>query len=92
MASEQTQMPGRAESGAQSEYTAGLVEVEIHALVRAVSPYGVLSREALAEACHVEHWQPGRFQHALQAAVRTGRLRHLGLGFYASPPPQRLAG
>jgi hypothetical protein len=60
-----------------------LLEAEVRELVHAVSPYGVLSRGALARACGAPRWRAGQFESALAAAVRAGRLRRLPLGYYA---------
>jgi hypothetical protein len=67
-----------------------LLEAEVRQLLRAIGPFGVLGRDSLARACHAHLWRSGRFEDALHAAVRQGRLRPLGFGFYgARRPPAR---
>ena len=67
-----------------------LLEAEVRQLLRAISPFGVLRRDALARACHAHLWRRGRFDDAVRQAVSEGRLRSLGAGFYGRPtePPR----
>lgn len=66
-----------------------LLEAEVNRLIRTISPYGVLRKDTLARACGARAWRPGRFDAALRAAVREGRLRQLALGFYSKELGER---
>jgi hypothetical protein len=62
-----------------------VLHVELKRLVRALSPYGVLHREALEREAKAESWQEPGFDRALQAAVDEGKIEERPLGFYALP-------
>jgi hypothetical protein len=59
-----------------------LLEAEVRRLAHAIAPFGVLRRDVLARECHASRWRDGDFEGALDAAVRDGRLRRLGVDFY----------
>jgi hypothetical protein len=59
-----------------------VAEAEAHRIVRALRPYGVLHRDALARECAAHGWHEGSFDEALAAAVRSGAVTKLPLGFY----------
>ena len=61
---------------------AAIVQAQAQDLVRALRPYGVLSRDALLEKCHAGRWPDGSFDRALARAVREGQIRELPDGFY----------
>ena len=75
---------GEAARTASARRDGALLEVEVGRLIHALAPYGVLRRDALARACGARRWRAGQFRSALEAAVESGRLRQLPLGFYAS--------
>jgi hypothetical protein len=59
-----------------------ITEAMVRDVARALAPYGVLGREALAEACRADRWEEGGFDIALQAAVREGVVESLPDGYY----------
>ncbi|GAB3893448.1 MFS transporter [Kibdelosporangium lantanae] len=61
------------------------LDEEINAIVRTIADRGALSRDELARATGARYWGPGRFGAALRAAVRSGRVRRLGRGYFGSP-------
>jgi hypothetical protein len=74
----------RARRAARTASERALLEAEVRRLTHAIAPFGVLRRDVLARECHASRWRPGDFDGALEAAVREGRLRRLGVGFYGS--------
>jgi hypothetical protein len=78
--------PVPAERDAAAVARVVLLEAEVRRLMRALGPYRVLSRDALARASGARRWQPGHLDRALSAAVSAGRLRRLPLGYYGFPP------
>lgn len=69
---------------AEAQRKDALLQAEVRQLMRAIRPFGVLNHDALARACRAHLWRSGRFEDALRAAVREGRLRPLGFGFYGA--------
>ncbi len=59
-----------------------IIDAEVQDIVRALSPYGVLERDVLAERCRASTWQDGGFDEALDAAVAAGLVEQLPDGFY----------
>jgi hypothetical protein len=59
------------------------LEREIEQLERALKDQGELRRRELGRAVGCRYWGPGRFRHALSAAVDQGRIRRVGFGRYA---------
>jgi hypothetical protein len=60
-----------------------VLHAEIKRLVTALSPVGVLRRDALARAAGATWWHEASFELALRAAVEAGRVKQLPLGFYS---------
>jgi hypothetical protein len=54
-------------------------------LALALAPFGVLSRDALAEQAGVRRWRDGSFDRAIRAAVQTGAIEELPGHFYRDP-------
>lgn len=59
-----------------------IVQAEARRLLRALAPFEILSREALARECHASCWHDGGFAAALRAAVAAGLIEELPCGFY----------
>lgn len=59
-----------------------IAEAEAKRLLRALAPFGILSRTALEHECHAATWHDGGFSAALTAAIRTGMIDELPGGFY----------
>ena len=59
-----------------------IAEAEAKRLVRALAPYGILSRSALEQECHSAAWHDGGFSAALATAISTGLIEELPGGFY----------
>jgi hypothetical protein len=70
---------------AVTDHDRAVLRAEIRRLVIALSPYGVLRRDALERAARARTWHEVSFEVALQAAVESGKLEKLPLGFYAIP-------
>jgi len=64
------------------QHREAVIRAEINRLVRALSPYGVLRRHALAREARAEAWHDESFERALQAAVDAGKIERLPLDFY----------
>ncbi len=75
----------RGERSARTASEEALRAAEVRRLTHAIAPFGVLRRDVLARECHAGCWREGDFEGALEAAVRQGRLRPLGVGFYGRP-------
>jgi hypothetical protein len=58
-------------------------------LVRAIRPFGVLRRDALAQVAGAGRWPAGAFQGALDAALELGLLEHVAFGFYQESRSKR---
>ncbi|HTX13575.1 MAG TPA: hypothetical protein VME22_33465 [Solirubrobacteraceae bacterium] len=71
--------------GCDSRHDEAILRAEIKRLVRALSPYGVLSRDALGREVGADSWHEPRFERALDAAVKQGKIVALPLGFYGLP-------
>lgn len=65
-----------------SEHESAVLRAEVRRLVRALRPYGVLRRDALARAANAETWHEAGFERALQIAVGEHEIEQLPLGFY----------
>jgi len=76
---------GQRSPSCSSRHEEAVVRAEIRRLVRALSPYGVLSREALSREAGAGRWHETRFERALDAAVEQGEIVALPLGFYGLP-------
>lgn len=59
-----------------------ITEAEVRDIVRALSPYGVLARDVIAEKCRAHTWQEDDFDVALEEAVRSGVVEALPDDFY----------
>jgi hypothetical protein len=59
-----------------------VLQAEVRRLARAIQPFGILRRDALAREAGAEHWGQVGFGSALQAAVDQGLLEQLPFGFY----------
>ena len=59
-----------------------VAQAEARRLVRALAPYGILSRAALERECHAGSWHDTGFGAALSAAVSAGLIDELPGGFY----------
>jgi hypothetical protein len=59
-----------------------IAEAEAKRLLRALAPFGILSREALEHECHAATWHDGGFSAALTAAITAGMIDELPGGFY----------
>lgn len=59
-----------------------ITDAEVQDIVRALRPFGVLGRDALAQECNAAKWQEGGFDLALEAAVAAGAIEELPGGFY----------
>jgi len=57
-------------------------QAEIRRLLRALAPFGILSRDALEQECHAGTWHDGGFTAALRAAISAGLIVELPGGFY----------
>ena len=64
-----------------------MIQAEVRRLARALRPYGVLHRNALAGAADARRWHEGGFDSALEAAVRSGSIERLPADFYRTPKP-----
>jgi hypothetical protein len=62
-----------------------VLRAEIRRLVRALSPYGVLSCDALRREVGADKWHEPWFERALDGAVEQGEIVALPLGFYGLP-------
>lgn len=60
-----------------------VLRAEVHRLVKALSPYGALSRDVLRREAGALYWHEPLFDRALEAAIAQGRIAELPLGFYA---------
>jgi hypothetical protein len=54
-----------------------VLQAEVRLLVRALAPFGVMSRRSLARSAHAERWHGGSFDAALQAAIAAGVIERL---------------
>jgi hypothetical protein len=59
-----------------------ILQAQARRVLRALTPYEILSREALARECHADGWHDGGFAAALKAAVAAGLIEELPCGFY----------
>lgn len=59
-----------------------VVNAEARHLIRALAPYRVLHRDALATVAGADRWHEGGFERALAEAVRSGSIEALPEGFY----------
>jgi hypothetical protein len=66
-----------------TDHDRAVLSAEVKRLVTALSPVGVLRRDALARASGATRWNGASFDLALQAAVDAGKINELPLGFYA---------
>lgn len=57
-------------------------QAEAKRVVRALAPFGILSREALEHECRAGTWHDGGFTAALRAAINAGLIVELPGGFY----------
>jgi len=71
--------------GCGARHDEAVLRAEIRRLVRALSPYGVLSHDALSRAVRAGNWNEPWFERALDAAVEQGEIVALPLGFYGLP-------
>jgi len=59
-----------------------VMKAEVQRLVNALSPFGVLSKDALRREAGAFHWHESSFERALEHAVAEGEIAELPLGFY----------
>jgi hypothetical protein len=64
------------------DHEQAVLRAEVQRLVTALSPYGVLSRDALRREAGALHWHEPLFDRALETAVAGGQIAELPLGFY----------
>ena len=64
-------------------------EAEVEAVVSALRGYGVLTRGRLAELSGAVHWSDSGFRRALDQAVSSGMILHLGDDLYEIGEPSR---
>jgi hypothetical protein len=58
------------------------LEREMAMLERALQDKGEMRRSELGNLVGCKYWGPGRFAHALKAAVDRGKIKHTGFGRY----------
>ena len=75
----------QASPGYGARHNEAILRAEIRRLVRTLSPYCVLSRDALSREVGAAHWNEPWFERALDAAVEQGDVVALPLGFYGLP-------
>jgi hypothetical protein len=73
---------GRAAGRKKNRHDEAVIQAEVRRLARALGPYGVLRRDALASAAGATQWREGAFALALQTAVSTGTIEPLPEDFY----------
>jgi hypothetical protein len=73
---------------ARARHHDAVLAAEVRRLARALRTVGPMPRPALARATGCDHWREGNFEAALEAGLRSGRLRELPLGFVAAAPRQ----
>jgi hypothetical protein len=76
---------GRGRSHTRGRHEDAVVQAEIRLLVRTLSPFGVLQRDALRREARAEGWHEGDFARVLHAATQSGRIDALPFGFYRIP-------
>jgi hypothetical protein len=76
---------GTPSEAANSDHESAVLRAEVRRLVRALRPYGVLRRDALARAACAETWHEAGFERALQLAVAHHEIEQLALDFYRLP-------
>jgi hypothetical protein len=82
---------GRGSRACENErHVEAVIRAERNHLVRALSPYRVLRREALAREAGAAAWHQEGFRRALEAAVRAGDIEQLPFGFYRLPHSRRM--
>lgn len=59
-----------------------VAQAEARRLLRALAPFGILSRAALEQECRAGTWHDGGFTAALRAAINAGLIVELPGGFY----------
>ncbi len=59
-----------------------ITEASVQDIVRALAPFGILGRDALAGEANAQKWEEGGFEIALEDAVRAGVVEELPGGFY----------
>lgn len=68
-----------------------VVRAEARRLARILQPFGILRKDQLKLRAGAESWHEGSFDSALYAAVQSGEIERLPLGFYrktgADTPP-----
>lgn len=67
----------------QGPHDEAVLAAETRRLIDALRPFGVLHRAALERRTRAITWREGCFDRALHAAVASGKVRRLPLGFYA---------
>jgi len=65
-------------------------QAEAKRVLRALAPFGVLSKEALEHECRAGTWHDGGFAAALHAAVKAGLIVELPGGFYRDARDHKL--
>ena len=79
-------MPTRArqrrDQGWRRRHEEAVIQAEVRRLARALAPYGVLHHDTLERFVGAQHWHTGGFDDALSAAVRAGKIKRLGCGYY----------
>lgn len=79
---------GRRSGGLDEQQEAEVEQVldqEIQVLSRALSQHGAIDRAELARLVGARYWGPGRFGHALRAAVNEGWAQRLSRRTYGPP-------
>ena len=65
-----------------------VVQAEVRRLARALRPFVVLHRAALAREARAERWHEGGFERALSAALSSGVIERLPADFYRRLEPR----
>lgn len=68
----------------RSRHEDAVLHAEARHLARALAPYRVLHRDALADVAGATQWHECSFERALAEAVRSGAIERLPSDFYRS--------
>ena len=73
-----------------AEHQDAVAQAEARRLLRALAPFGILSRAALEQECRAGTWHDGGFTAALRSAISAGLIVELPGGFYRDARNRRL--